>query len=111
MEPASLEDLETRGEPQHSREGSPPLATREVPDPGPTIPKRKGQDHSRDYVKPQFIDFESPLLADLFGRLPAALDSFTALIEEQYPSPAESPEIESQRYTTEFVFQIDWKQK
>jgi hypothetical protein len=78
---------------------------------GAILARRKAQRTSRDYAKPQFIDFESPLLADLFGRLPAALDGFTAEIEEQYPGPAESPQVAAVHHASEFVLQLDWDRK
>jgi hypothetical protein len=63
--------------------------------------------HSRDYFKPQFVDFGSPLLVLLFARLTAGLDEFTVAIEECYPSIDGLPRAASERFTTELILQID----
>ncbi len=62
---------------------------------------------SRDFVKPQFIDFASPLLADLFGRLPAGLSDYSVQIEERYPPNDALPMIAGERYASELIIQID----
>ena len=77
----------------------------------PTVAKSKKppvQRRSRDYMKPQFIDFESPPLVSLFIRLATGLDSFTAFIEEEYPSVAELPAIDGEAHAAEYVVQLNW---
>jgi hypothetical protein len=63
---------------------------------------------SRDFTKPQFIDFESPLLADLFGRLPATLNDFVAHIDEEYPASEARPMIDGEPHAVEYIFQMNW---
>jgi hypothetical protein len=67
-------------------------------------PSRK----SRDYYKPQFIDFSSPLLVALFGRLPTGLKEFTMTIEESYPAADHLPGANGERFATELVLQFDF---
>lgn len=71
-------------------------------------PRVRGQRRSaRDYAKPQYVDFESPLLADLFARLPAALDEYVVLIEERYPDASELPCADGNPRTAECILQFD----
>jgi hypothetical protein len=67
-------------------------------------PSRK----SRDYCKPQFIDFSSPLLVALFGRLPVGLKEYTMAIEESYPAADKLPGANDERFATELVLQFDF---
>lgn len=62
---------------------------------------------SRDFVKPQFIDFANPLLVGLFARLPATLPRFTAVLEECLPDEAEQARSDGASWATEFILQID----
>src|SRR5206468_1690369 len=48
-------------------EGTPPNGVEQA------AAKKRGFGNSRDFMKPQFIDFTSPLLVELFNRLPATL--------------------------------------
>lgn len=89
-ESAAGDDLETTGKGEPDRNG------------------RKVRGQSRDFGKPQFIDFESPLLAELFGRLPATLDDYVVHIEERYPEPDGLPQVDGQRYAAELILQLDW---
>jgi hypothetical protein len=63
---------------------------------------------SRDFIKPQFIDFESPHMVELFARLPAHLSSFSLVLEERYPDAGSLPLVEGRRYVTEMIIQLDW---
>jgi hypothetical protein len=65
----------------------------------------KPEHHSRDWGKPQYIDFENPLLVKLFARLPAGLSGFTAYLEERYPPNSALPEAHGHRYSAEFILQ------
>lgn len=61
---------------------------------------------SRDYRKPQFIDLDSPVLVDLFSRVPGPLLAFTATIEEQYPTSDQLPQLHGQAHAVELVLQM-----
>jgi hypothetical protein len=75
----------------------------------PFNPKaQKNRRYSRDFEKPQFIDFESPLLVELFAHLPGELPSFLLHIEERYPSKGALPELRGEKRACEMVFQLDW---
>jgi hypothetical protein len=75
--------------------GEPPI--------GPTRPDRR----SRDYVKPQYIDFTSPLLVALFIRLPVGLRSFKVVIEESYPERKDLITDGTRAFASELVLQVD----
>lgn len=62
---------------------------------------------SRDFAKPQFIDFASPLLVQLFARLPGALPSFFLLLEECYPETSALPMFGKDAFTCEMIVQLD----
>jgi hypothetical protein len=64
---------------------------------------------SRDYAKPQYIDFASPVLVDLFSRLPATLSEYTMHLEERYPGPEALPVSNGERFAAELVVQLDWR--
>jgi len=63
---------------------------------------------SRDFVKPQFIDFTSPLLVSLFGRMPAGLRRYTAVIEECLPAEDALLRAGDDAYATELILQLDF---
>jgi hypothetical protein len=73
----------------------------------PPAPPRQ----SRDYGKPQFIDFTSPMLVALFVRLPQGVAAFDALIEEAYPDVEHLPVAGSERYVTELLLQLDYDEQ
>jgi hypothetical protein len=62
---------------------------------------------SHDYIKPQFIDFHSPLLVDLFGRIASTLPSFMVVIEERLPALDGLPLADGKPYVTELILQLD----
>jgi hypothetical protein len=62
---------------------------------------------SRDFYKPQFIDFDSPLLAALFGRLSGALANYLVVIEERYPGDEALPAWKGDRRAIELILQFD----
>lgn len=66
----------------------------------------ESQRASRDFLKPQFIDFGSPLLVKLFAHAPGRLERFTMLVEERFPADDQLPELDGKRYVTEFVIQL-----
>jgi hypothetical protein len=65
---------------------------------------------SRDLYKPQYIDFGSPLLVALLGKLVPRQGRFTVQIEEALPDAGELVSRGGERYATEFVLQIDLAQ-
>jgi hypothetical protein len=62
---------------------------------------------SRDYRKPQYIDFENPLLVALFGRMIGQLQAFTATLIERYPTADGLPRVDGSAYTNEMILQIN----
>jgi len=69
--------------------------------------KPSGARSSRDWRKPQFIDFSSPILVDLFGRLPGGLLAFSVLIDERLPDGAGLPQGNDGRYSFELILQLN----
>lgn len=61
---------------------------------------------SRDFFKPQFIDFANPLLVGLWGKVAYGLKNFSATIEERYPDRAQLPRFGDTSFATELVVQL-----
>ena len=79
---------------------------------GKTVaPAKKPVKFSRDYYKPQYISFNSPLLVNLFGKLTVNLENFTMTLEERYPAGEELPGYENKKFATELIFQINFSEK
>lgn len=64
---------------------------------------------SRDYYKPQYIDFFNPLLVDLFGKMTVGLKNFLVTIEERYPGKEQLPDYNGKTFAVEQIFQIDYR--
>lgn len=62
---------------------------------------------SRDYAKPQYIDFRSPLLVQLFGSLPGPLTAFEATFEERLPGAGSLVEQEGESFSAELILQLN----
>lgn len=62
---------------------------------------------SRDYRKPQYIDFQSPFSILLFAKLTVGLKRFSMTIDECLPDYPELLVCDSLPYSTEFIMQID----
>ncbi|MBI3504660.1 MAG: lantibiotic dehydratase [Proteobacteria bacterium] len=62
--------------------------------------------NSRDYAKPQFVDFRTPLLVDLFARIAGSLDNFDAILEERLPADDELPMHNGECYATELTMEV-----
>lgn len=62
---------------------------------------------SRDWMKPQYMDFASPLFVRLFAKLPGYLTDFHLEIEEALPGADALPTHGSARYVSELVLQVD----
>ena len=67
--------------------------------------KRKTQP-SRDFYKPQFIDFANPLLVGLLGKVAQGLKNFSANIEERYPARERLARHDGASFATELVVQL-----
>jgi len=63
---------------------------------------------SRDLYKPQYIDFNNPLLVALFGKMTVNLKNYTVALEERYPLSDGLPEFNGEKYSTEQIFQINF---
>ena len=64
-----------------------------------------GQTFSRDFHKPQYIDFANPLLVAMFGRIAGPLTRFQAVLEEALPQRGLASG-GNNRYVTELIFQF-----
>jgi hypothetical protein len=63
---------------------------------------------SRDLYKPQYIDFENPLLVELFGHISSSLERFSVTLEERLPNKDQLIQINNDRYVTEFILQLNF---
>ena len=63
---------------------------------------------SRDFYKPQYIDFNSPIFVSLFSKMTVNLKNFNVVIEERYPSKDQLPKFDNESYATEQIFQINF---
>ena len=61
---------------------------------------------SRDFYKPQFMDFGNPLLVAMLGRIAAGLKRFQAVFEERLPDRDGLPRHGDDRFVTELVVQL-----
>jgi hypothetical protein len=68
------------------------------------------QRHSPDSFKPQYVDFASPLLLQLFARAAGALRGKGLLVEECLPAMDELPARGGERYAYELVVQFDMRE-
>jgi hypothetical protein len=67
---------------------------------------KKRTQPSKDFYKPQFMDFGNPLLVGLLGRIATGLKGFQAVFEERYPDRAALPEHGGEKFVTELVVQL-----
>ena len=68
--------------------------------------KKKRTQPSKDFFKPQFIDFGNPLLVGLLGKVAAGLKSYQGVFEERYPDRAQLPRYGDTAFATELVVQV-----
>lgn len=61
---------------------------------------------SRDFYKPQFMDFGNPLLVAMLGRIGTGLKRFQAVFEERLPDRDGLPRHGDDRFVTELVVQL-----
>jgi hypothetical protein len=66
--------------------------------------------YSRDFVKPQYIDFRNPLLVKLFAKLPGPFRQFNVVFEECLPGVEDLPCVDGQAYASELVLQVNFPQ-
>lgn len=67
---------------------------------------KKRTQPSKDFFKPQFIDFGNPLLVGLLGRIAAGLKHFQGVFEERYPDRPALPRHGDDTFVTELVVQL-----
>lgn len=67
---------------------------------------KKRTQPSKDFFKPQFMDFGNPLLVGLLGRIATGLKSYQAMFEERYPDRGALPRFGDDRFVTELVVQL-----
>jgi hypothetical protein len=60
-----------------------------------------------DLRKPQFVDFTSPLLTNLLGRIVEGRAPFDLVLEEALPAADELLEAQGDGYVTELILQVD----
>ncbi len=70
--------------------------------------KNKQIKRSRDFYKPQYINFLNPLYVNLFGKLTVNLTNFLVTLEERYPCKEHLPEFNGNYYANEQIFQINF---
>jgi hypothetical protein len=67
---------------------------------------KKRTQPSKDFFKPQFMDFGNPLLVGLLGRIATGLKSYQAVFEERYPDRPALPRHGDDTFVTELVVQL-----
>lgn len=67
---------------------------------------KKRTQPSKDFFKPQFMDFANPLLVGLLGRVAIGLKGYQAVFEERYPDRDALPRHGDDRFVTELVVQL-----
>jgi hypothetical protein len=67
--------------------------------------------NSRDYHKPQYIDFKNPILVDLFSKISVGLNNCTMTIEERYPDKMQLLNYNGKYYASEQIFQVNCAKK
>jgi hypothetical protein len=72
------------------------------------VPPKKVTTPSRDFYKPQFMDFGNPLLVGLLGKLGSGLKHFNVVFEERLPGPGALSRVNGKAYATEMVIQLNF---
>lgn len=73
-----------------------------------TTPVQQNKSVSRDIHKPQYVDFNNPLLVDLFGHTHGNHGRFSVTLEERLPSTGQLFWAGKDQLVTEFIFQINF---
>jgi hypothetical protein len=68
--------------------------------------KKRRTQPSRDFFKPQFVDFGNPLLVGLLGKIGTGLKAYQGVFEERYPSREQLPRFGGTAFATELVVQL-----
>ena len=68
--------------------------------------KKRRTQPSRDFFKPQFIDFGNPLLVGLLGKVASGLKNYQGVFEERYPDRPQLPRHGDASFATELVVQL-----
>ncbi|HEV3050251.1 MAG TPA: lantibiotic dehydratase, partial [Longimicrobium sp.] len=68
--------------------------------------RKKHTQPSKDFYKPQFIDFGNPLLVGLFGKVAAGLKVYQGVFEERYPDRPQLARHGDASFATELVVQL-----
>jgi hypothetical protein len=99
-------------EAEQEHEAEPAVGEAEVPAAagadGNARQRAKPTQASRDFYKPQFMDFGNPLLVAMLGRIGAGLKRFQAVFEERLPDRDGLPRHGDDRFVTELVVQLDF---
>jgi hypothetical protein len=77
-------------------------------DGSPKAPPKKMTAPSRDFYKPQFMDFGNPLLVAMLGRLSGGLKHYNIIVEERLPGPGALATADGEAYATEMIIQVDY---
>jgi hypothetical protein len=96
---AHEDEQEHEAEPAAGEAGAPAAAGAAPQRPKPT-------QASRDFYKPQFMDFGNPLLVAMLGRTAAGLKRFQVVFEERLPDRDGLPRHGDDRFVTELVVQL-----
>jgi hypothetical protein len=75
---------------------------------GEKAPPMKVTTPSRDFYKPQFMDFGNPLLVGLLGKIGGGMKHFNVVFEERLPGPEALPRVNGSAYATEMVIQLNF---
>lgn len=69
--------------------------------------KKELPKYSKDFYKPQYIDFLNPLFLNLIAKVMGNLKNYIVIIEEMLPQSGQLARYEDNRYATELVLQFD----
>ncbi|HEX7239406.1 MAG TPA: lantibiotic dehydratase, partial [Longimicrobiaceae bacterium] len=103
--------LERTYRPKDAAAAAPPVpAPAEAGDapaqPKPAEPRRFDRSMLNN-LKPQYVDFASPLLVGLFGSIAPEGEDYAAVLVERYPGAESLPEHAGERFAAEQIVQID----
>lgn len=99
---AHEDEPEHEAEPAAGEAGAPAAAGAD----GNAAQRPKPTPASRDFYKPQFMDFGNPLLVAMLGRIGTGLKRFQAVFEERLPDRDGLPRHGDDRFVTELVVQL-----
>jgi len=69
--------------------------------------KKEVPKYSKDFYKPQYIDFLNPLFLNIIAKVMGNLKNYVVTIEEMLPQSDQLAQYEDSSYATEFVLQFD----